>query len=254
MPIKIWIAWKIVSKRYLKASSSGPKVSTRPFQIEVIVSTIPCTMPPMVVLMAVQMVDAVVEMAVQIPDKNSAIPETMPLMVSEIACQAAVASSLMLSHSSDMKVPISVQCSLITITRFATANTIAAMTPATKAGAPRITAPIAARAIPMPIKTSFTKEKPLLNISTKFFTAMTTPAITAPIPESALSTAEIPVVAVAIPLMAADTVLIPAAIFGAMVIMVPMELIILPTKISKGPRAATKRATTRITCFTGSGS
>ena len=254
IPIRIWIAWKIVSKRYRKASSSGPNTEMNPFHTARIFSTMPWTIPEIVLLITDQMVDAVVEIFVQIPDKNDPIPETMPPIVSEIACQTDPASALRLSQRPLRKEPISVQCSLMTITRFATANTIAAMTPATTAGAPRMTAPTAAIAIPIPIKISFTTENPFVNISMKFFTAVTTPAITSPIPENALSTAPIPEVAAPMPFTAPVIPFTAPAIFGAIVMIVPTELMILPTKMRTGPSAATRSATTRMISFTGPGS
>ena len=193
-------------------------------------------------------------MLVQIPERNVAMPETMLPIVSEIACHAVPASVLMFSHRLERKVPISVQCSLITMTRFATAKTIAATTPATSAGAPRMTAPTAARAMPTPIRISFTTENPFWNISMKFFTAVIAPPITRPMPENTFSRALIPEVAAPMPLMAPVTVFTAPAIFGAIVMIEPIALMIFPTKIRTGPRAATRSATTRMICFTGSGS
>ena len=64
----------------------------------------------------------------------------------------------------------------------ATTKTTAATTAATAAGTPRIMAPTAAIAMPMPIRTSLMTEKPFCSMSTKDVTASAAPAKTAPMP------------------------------------------------------------------------
>ena len=68
------------------------------------------------------------------------------------------------------------QLSWTTIAIVAIAATIPAITPATNAGAPRITAPTAAIANPITIKASFSQLKPSSHIEKKFTTATPTPA------------------------------------------------------------------------------
>ena len=80
------------------------------------------------------------------------------------------------------------QCSFITTTRVATSATIPATIPAIKAGAPKIIAPIAAKATPTTISISFNQLKPFFNISKKFITANTAPATVLAIPAMVVAT------------------------------------------------------------------
>ena len=149
---------------------------------------------------------------------------------------------------------ISAKCSFIKITKFATANTTAAITPVINAGAPRITAPTAAKAMPIPIKISLITEKPFLNISTKFLTAITTPLRIAPTAEIFLIVSIDAIKKAFRFLITVIIVLTPLTIFGVIDIIVPIADMVLPIIISSGPIAATTKETVSIISLTGVGS
>ncbi len=74
------------------------------------------------------------------------------------------------------------QLSFTTTTIVPTAATIAATTPVTRAGAPKIIAPTAVIATPKTIRISFSQLNPFFSMSIKLVTANNEPVITLPIP------------------------------------------------------------------------
>lgn len=96
--------------------------------------------------------------------------------------------SFMPSHRLEKNSFISSQCSFTRTTAVPTAATIPATTAATNAGAPRITAPTAAKAVPTTISISLSQLNPSFSMEKKFTMPNNAPPITLAIPATVVPT------------------------------------------------------------------